>query len=426
MSNAGASSLHYRRALEALRNGVPNRDAVQLMGCGQAEIERRFRENLQSAPESVERDKQVAGLLVSGDFGSGKSHLLEYLRHLALSENFVCSHVVISKETPLYDPAKMFREAIHSAEVPGLAGQAVAEIALRFRQDSPEYARFYQWCNRQNNRISQLFAATLLLHERLGDDPEMVEKIVGLWSGEALAIGQIRRSLKQVGADSLFKLKGVPARDLALQRFAFIPRLIVGAGYKGWVLLIDEIELIGRYSLLQRAKSYAELARWMGRLTGDQYPGLITVGAITADFEPAVLDQKGDWLSIRKKLEAKDREEYRLIAARAETGMRLIRRDGIEVGQPDEQHLQATYQRLKQVHANAYGWEPPDVPWAERSVTRRMRSHVRRWITLWDLRRLYPDLPVTTEERELHPTYTEDTEVEKPPSQEPPHPEDSN
>ena len=48
-----------------------------------------------------------------------------------------------------------------------------------------------------------------------------------------------------------------------MQRFRFVPRLMAAAGYKGWIVLLDEVELIGRYSLLQRAKSYAEVARWV-------------------------------------------------------------------------------------------------------------------------------------------------------------------
>jgi hypothetical protein len=424
MGADGNEVLDYRRALEALRNGVPNRDAVRVVGCAQAEIERGFRQNLELSDEHLEKDKQVRGMLISGDFGAGKSHLLEYLQHLALVENFVCSRVVISKETPLSDPAKVFKAAIESAQVPGLSGQAIQDIAARLRRDSADYAGLRRWCERHAATHRPLFAATLLLHERLGGDPEMVEKIVGFWSGEPLGVGPIRRGLKQAGADFPHRVKSVPARELALHRFSFIPQLFLAAGYRGWVLLLDEIELIGRYSLLQRAKSYGELARWLGWLRSEQYPGLVTVAAITDDFDAAVLDEKGDYSSLREKLEAKEREEYRVIAARAETGMRIIRRESVALVPPDAHHLRETYLHLKQVHATAYGWEPPDIPMAELATTRRMRSHVRRWITQWDLLRLFPYSAPRTEETALHPTYVEDIEVEKPPPEEPP-PEDA-
>ena len=56
---------------------------------------------------------------------------------------------------------------------------------------------------------------------------------------------------------------------------------MVAAGYSGWVLLVDEVELVGRYSFgPQRARSYAELARLMGKLEAFNLPGLTSVFTI--------------------------------------------------------------------------------------------------------------------------------------------------
>ena len=90
------------RAVEALRAGVPNRDAVQALGCSHPLVEQRFRSMLADTDLGFSRGEATQGVLVAGDFGSGKSHLLEYFQHIALEHNFVCSKVVVSKETPLY------------------------------------------------------------------------------------------------------------------------------------------------------------------------------------------------------------------------------------------------------------------------------------------------------------------------------------
>lgn len=405
----------YRRALEALRNGVPNSDAVRVLGCGQDEVEGRFREQLADVATAVEEERQTPGLLVAGGFGTGKSHLLEYLEQLALDEDFVVSRVVISKETPLYDPAKVFRAAIQSAQVPGQSGSAIAEIAHRLRPDSKNYAEFYKWVNAEENGIASIFAASLFLHERLRNDPELVERITGFWAGDPISVAQIRQGLRQAGGIVAFAIKAVPAKQLAAQRFAFATRLMLGAGYKGWVILIDEAELIGRYSLLQRGRSYAELARWLGRLEGEQYPGLVTVAAITDDFVPKVLDDKGDRDYVGPKLRSKGTEDYVITAARAEAGMRAIERDAVFLAPPADDQLKQTYERLREVHSRGYAWEAPDVESAPRSMRRAMRSYVRRWINEWDLLRLYPGAVVSTEEVELRPSYTEMDELEAPP-----------
>lgn len=65
-----SASLVARRAIEALRNGVPNPFAVAELGFWQQEVEEKFWE-LCNAPSL-----EPGGMLVKGDFGTGKSHLL--------------------------------------------------------------------------------------------------------------------------------------------------------------------------------------------------------------------------------------------------------------------------------------------------------------------------------------------------------------
>src|SRR4029077_4849894 len=83
---AGAS-LPNRRALEALRAGVPNRDAVAVLGSQQTAVEDRFTQML-AATDSRPAGEPVGGMLIGGGFGSGKSHVLEHLTHLALEAGF--------------------------------------------------------------------------------------------------------------------------------------------------------------------------------------------------------------------------------------------------------------------------------------------------------------------------------------------------
>jgi hypothetical protein len=407
--------LLYRRALEALRNGVPNRHAVSLLGSNQREAEDAFSDRLASVQNAAQEGKQVPGLLIAGGFGSGKSHLLDYLEHAAGSQNFVSSRITISKETSLFDPSKMLLAAIDGAVVPGVRGEAIREIALRLQPGSGKYAEFFEWADSASSGLSQTFAATVLLYERLNNDPELVDEITSFWSGERLAVSRIRHGLKQINCSGEYSLKPVKLKELAVQRFLFASRLILAAGYAGWILLIDEVELVGRYSLLQRGKSYAELARWMGRVKGAAIPGLMTVAAITDDFSLAVLQEKGDRGTVGARLRAKGTDEYLTLAGRADTGMRLIEREALTLEPPDESTLRDAYGRLKEIHGKAYGWDPPEIPWAASAVTRRMRSYIRRWVNEWDLRRLYPGTEISTgEEQELRLTYEQDESLEQP------------
>jgi len=382
------------------------------LGCSQLDVENDFVSQLDGLSASVERDEPLKGLLVAGEFGTGKSHVLEYLQHLALSRNFVCSRVVISKETPLYDLGKVFKAAVDSALVPDRRGPAVSEIAIGIKPGSRAYDDFYRWCDSDQSGLSALFPATLRLYEKLKSDIELTEKITDFWAGERLAIADVRGGLRQLGELSAYAVKAVKVAQLARERFAFMSRLVLGAGYSGWVVLIDEVELVGRYSILQRGKSYAELARLLGRVQDDGFAGIATVATITSDFELAVLNEKGDRDNIGPKFRSKGGDEWAVLAARAEAGMRLIEREQHQLVPPNDAELLTTYSRIREIHAHAYAWNPPEIGRPEHGTTRRMRAHVRRWIAEWDLRRLYPQSAVVLEEETLRVEYGEDASLE--------------
>ena len=165
------SYLTARLAVEALRNGVPNREAVRELGCNQPRAEQRFVDMLEGTADAQNRPGAAPGMLVSGDFGAGKSHLLEHLKHLALSRNFVCSRVAISKETPLYDLGKVFSSAMESGRIPDRAGRFIEELSLAIEQKSARYEAFSRWAEEaaSNGLLSPIFPASLRVYERSDD-----------------------------------------------------------------------------------------------------------------------------------------------------------------------------------------------------------------------------------------------------------------
>ncbi len=426
-----------RRAVEALRSGVPSWDAVAMLGSGQPDAEDRFLgllERVAARPggnvvaewgspaggQGADRrghGGESRGLLLGGGFGGGKSHLLTHFGHLASSAGFVVSTVVISKETPLHDPAKTFRAAIDAAVDPARAHGALASAAGLLDPDTPRYAELTRWVNSPVSGLDERFAATLLCYERLrgGDVPgsdETADAFVRFWSGEPLRISDLRRTLRSVGAAGVFTFSPVNARDLARQRFRFAAALLRAAGHEGWVILFDEVELIGRYSLLQRGRSYAELGRWLGSHDADRSLPLAAVFAMTDDFEAAVLTGKNDRDEIPGKLRAKQAPEWDETATLAEAGMRRIESDMMLLEPPDAAELDRTYAALKKLHGEAFGWSPPEVPGLERLGATRMRQYVRAWINEWDLVRLDPQFQPQTVAVDIASDYREDSDLE--------------
>lgn len=406
----GAEAHTCRVALEALRNGVPNSEAVRMLGCNQPEAESQF-ENLLGAATSADG---ASGMLVSGEFGSGKSHLLTHLERLALSRGFICSKVAISKETPLYDLGKVFKSAMDNGRMLNHRGRLIEELGQSLDPNSAEYDGFFDWAHlTESNGLSRMFPASLMVHRR-SNDFELNNDIENFWAGDRILKGRITRELSADERRGVYAFRMPKAVDLPPQRLRFMLELIKAAGYKGWVVLLDEIELAAQYSLLQRGRSYAELSRWLGQTVGEHYPGLVVVGTVTGDFALEIISPDGtkkDRDYVAPRLEAR----YGHLVSAAVDGMRLIEQRCIPLNEPSDDDVRSTMDTLREIYSTAYGWDAPTLPVLERGagLQNRMRYKVRASINEWDLRRLYPDYAPETAVREFHHSYEENTDLER-------------
>jgi hypothetical protein len=379
VSGPAQDRLAARTAFEALRAGVPNRAAVRLLGSVEDAIEKRFEAGL----GRVWTDPPAPGLLFAGGFGAGKSHLLGFLRELALRQNFVVSSVSISKETPLSAPLAVFTAALRNTIVPGHTDDAMT-VALAELQRRPGAGQALELlASVPDGGLAPVFAAMLhLLGRQL--PAELLRGLENFLAGGKLPGPALRQALGQAGARGMFELGRLTDAALALQRERFAPLLFRAAGFAGWCVLIDEVELIGRYAPLQRARAYAELARWLGLGATPRVAGLFVAAAITDDFAAAVINARQDdeKLPDRLRLKGLDQQaELALAAIRAIEAAPLLH-------PPAEADLLRHAETLRRSYAEAYGWAAPSLPPGERRANRTIRHHIRGWITQWDVLRL--------------------------------------
>jgi len=400
-----------RRAIEALRAGVPNRDAVSALGCSAREVMSTFDTRLEELRESYSNDSQPRGILVAADFGGGKSHVLEYLSHKARQDNFAVSKVVISKETQLFDPLKVFRAAVESLVCENVVGDALRDIAVsRLSTKSPQFADFSLWL--RDSGLNSRFSATTWLYEQASADPGLQDELISFWEGQAIQVGPLRKGLRETGAHKLFALEKIAAKELARQRFKFMARLLRAARYDGWVILLDELELVGRYTILQRGRAYAELARIMGLAQDFRIPGLLVVGAITPDYAAAVIHDKDDRNQIGFRFRGRDLEGD-LTAALAESSMDAIENRLLRLREPSQEDLADVLATLSEIYTRAYGGTPPRLT-ASFRPGQQMREYIRSWIMTWDLNRVAPSYEPDIELDPIADDYVEDSLLEKP------------
>lgn len=426
--------VHQLRAIEALRAGVPNRDVVRSLPPHQSDVEERFEKLLDVSLDDATKTKTPSGLLLEGDFGTGKSHWLERLNHLALEHNFICSRIVLNKETPLHDLKKIYRAAVEAAYMPGKSGPALIEIANTYSADKvPGYAPFFEWLQ-DNKELDPRYAATLHLFERTADEG-LQQKIIADWTGYPMTVRDLKAALKDFGetaygkgssgrnymsvplavsGETSFKITR-PSQTQLLQRFEFMTRFFRSAGYAGWILLLDEAEMISKYSLRQRGKAYAHLAQLMGIDNTASVPGLATVFTITKDYSGQVLNgRKNDIVNVPAKMEGTREDAY---VVPAQLGMNAIQRQGIDLRPPNKEDVEAIYEKVRLLYSQVYDWPAPDLEnRREYSLSTGLRQYLRLWINTWDLRRLY-DYEADTVIETMELSYDEDIDLQSSPEE---------
>ena len=220
--------------------------------------------------------------------------------------------------------------------------------------------------------------------------------------------------MRRIGQSKNYPFRAPRAAELPPQRLRFAVELIRSAGYRGWVVLLDELELVGSYSLLQRGRSYAELARWLGRAVNQACPGLVAAGTVTDDFASVIIspDGKKDRDYVSPKLAG---GRYANVAAHAETGMRLLERECIPLNAPTEDDVNATIETLRRMYGETCGWEAPrlEARAGGGGIQARMRYKVRASINTWDLLRFYPESRPDIVGGEYRPAYEEDADLER-------------
>lgn len=377
------ATISERRAIEALRAGVPNGDAVRALGSGQSAIVHAFQEKLDNAA-SVEA-REATGFVISGTFGSGKSHLVEELHQRALAGNYVSSKVAISKETPLHLPAKMVQAVVGAMQAKDKPEGLLLDMVLGYKSDRQAARDLHTWCGSARSQVSVMFRSLLELRDAGIEDLEVIDLVTRYFSGETIPITTIRRRIADLGLD--VRTEAVLASDRPWQTMRFLARFCQVNGYRGWAIFLDETELISKYGPISRARAYEQLGRWLGLRSDHRLAGTAVVATVINDFHYEVLGAKGDRWQVPELMERGRRYSDIAGAAFAADAIQAID-DALYLKEMSADELQRAHDVLREAHGRAYDWNAPELDTALRHA-QPMRLYVRRWINEWDLRRLY-------------------------------------
>jgi hypothetical protein len=376
-------TISERRAIEALRAGVPNGDAVKALGSGQKEIIAAFEDKLANAGEIDAAD--ATGFVISGNFGSGKSHLVEELHQRALASNFVSSKVAISKETPLHLPAKIVQAVVGAMQARNKPEGLLLDMLLGYRSDNSAARDLHNWCGSKGSGVSVTFGSLLDLRDAGIEDLEVVDLVLRYFMCENVPIGSIRRRMVEFDVNSRTEI--VLTGERPWQTMRFLSRFCQVNGYRGWAIFLDETELISKYGPISRARAYEQLGRWLGLRADHRVSGTAVVATVINDFASEVLGFKGDRWQVPEML-GRGRRVADIAGVPFAVDAIAAIDEAMHLAPMTLKQLVKAQDILREAHGSAYGWHAPELKIDFRPHN-PMRLYVRRWINEWDLRRLY-------------------------------------
>ncbi|MEO0102182.1 MAG: BREX system ATP-binding domain-containing protein [candidate division WOR-3 bacterium] len=221
-----------RRMIEAFRLGIVPRRDIEDFTFGREEEISQFKKEM----EGLKRGYGDC-LLIEGQYGSGKTHLLEYFYHTGLKEGFLVSRVELDpREVSLARPKKVYREIIHN---------------IRFLQEEKEggFRDFLRQAAKLNIKDHIYFTPLLSSLKKMDEDAASAEVWWQWVEGE---------STKEYAVEHRFyRVKGgnkIPALYDFSTAVDFYCYLISGISYMarelgffGFILLIDEAETVTHF-----------------------------------------------------------------------------------------------------------------------------------------------------------------------------------
>ncbi len=259
--------------VESLRAGIPTRLSTRQLPDLRPELTRLIEQDL----AQLEAGHHPRGRLIWGSYGQGKTHALTALEHLALDRGFAVSRVALSREVSCHQLFNFYGRVAPLIRLPDSASGLAALLSRKSPQGIQ--SSIMDRLDRYQHPLPAFVLENLLYAS--GEDQDL---LYGDLVGSRLTLTDLRRihRANRDGVMPRFERTFKVSEDGAAY-FGVMADALKTFGYKGWVLLIDEVELIGRLGKVSRLKAYRNL-QWLlnwSALQPNSFP-LYTIGVVAS------------------------------------------------------------------------------------------------------------------------------------------------
>ena len=362
-----------RHVIEALRSGVPSRAVGEYFSEARPAMLKRIRSRL----DAVRNTGRSDGMIFTGRYGEGKTHLLNTVFNMADAEHMAVSYVSLGKETPMDKPWLLYQKLIANTYLPGAQQPGFRSKLEEMTQGSGIANELMAYAAKELDTDKLYF----LLKAFLGTQEE--EERSGFLNdleGDFVSGVVIKKSYRRiVGTPAKFSQNFSKTKH-AMDYFCFTSHLFRQLGYDGWVLLFDEAELMGRMGKKARAKGYREMQAFLQ--PNPRLENVFSLFAFSASYSEDVIEKKHE----KENLTSVFADDTAGLKAASATLNAIL--GAPELAPLTKDEILQVLMSIQDFHGRAYGWHPAVSPEAIYAATESggylLRTKIRAAIEFFD------------------------------------------
>lgn len=338
------SDFNAMHIIEALRSGISSREVGHCFSSARPKIMRGIDDALLKAVG----EGFTGGMVISGKYGEGKTHLLNTVFNMAHERNMAVSLVSLSKETPFDKLHAVYSKIVQNTYLPGRLQPGFEHIFEGMTIKSPLASELCECCLKdfETNKLYYVLKSYL-------ETEDMDEKFMLLadMEGDFMPNAAIKKIYGRIYSEKAnFNSNFVKSRH-TWDYFAFLNNLFLKSGYNGWVILFDEAELIGRMGKKARLNCYLNMSRFLYPEKNANLKSIYSIFAFNSSFIPDVIEGKLEYDNIAQNPISPEADKN------IETILNLISAAPQLVPLNNDEIL-SILKKIQEFHGKAYDWNP--------------------------------------------------------------------
>lgn len=280
------SDMKARQIIEALRSGVPSRLVGQTFSEARPKIMKVMRDHL----DALKTDARSSGMIITGRYGEGKTHLLNSVFAMAQENNMVVSMLPLGRETPMQNLPVIYQKIMANTYLPGREEPGFMQEVEERIPDTDFYSRLLMTAASDLECNKLWFVLKCLKNET---DDDMKYKLECDLTGDFITINELKKDYKKLYKETCRLNESFKKNIHTTDYLIFMSHLFHELGYNGWVILFDEAEMLGSLSKKSRLKAYAAMADFL--MPPPAMISVFTLFAFTSSYREDVIEKKNEY-----------------------------------------------------------------------------------------------------------------------------------